>query len=127
MLNPNQKLSREGREGGEGFFKKFFSVLRGRRATLIFLFVASVGRASDVGFGPEISVPRDTKTSVTLPERNWVDQTEAEALRKSAGCLQCHKGIENHSMHTSPNVVLGCTDCHGGNPTPGLTLKKAHV
>ena len=30
-------------------------------------------------------------------------------------------------MHTSPNVILGCTDCHGGNPTPGLTERKAHV
>ena len=30
-------------------------------------------------------------------------------------------------MHVSPNVVLGCTDCHGGNPTPGLTQNKAHV
>ena len=24
-------------------------------------------------------------------------------------------------------VVLGCTDCHGGNPTPGLSMRKAHV
>jgi len=30
-------------------------------------------------------------------------------------------------MHTSPNVMLGCTDCHGGNATPGLTQRKAHV
>jgi len=31
-------------------------------------------------------------------------------------------------MHHSPNVVLGCTDCHGGNPTPGLSnMRKAHV
>ncbi len=30
-------------------------------------------------------------------------------------------------MHNSPNVVLGCTDCHGGNPTPGLTQRKAHI
>ncbi len=30
-------------------------------------------------------------------------------------------------MHTSPNVVLGCTDCHGGNPARGLTMDKAHV
>ena len=36
-----------------------------------------------------------------------------EALRKSRGCLECHAGIE--PMHASPNVVLGCTDCHGGN------------
>ncbi len=84
--------------------------------------------AADAGFGPQISVLRDApKSSVALPERNWVDQTEAEAMRKSRGCLECHKGIENHSMHTSPNVVLGCTDCHGGNPAPGLTLRKAHV
>ena len=30
-------------------------------------------------------------------------------------------------MHASPNVVLGCVDCHGGDPTPGLTMRKAHV
>ncbi len=30
-------------------------------------------------------------------------------------------------MHTSPNVVLGCTDCHGGDPARGLTITKAHV
>ena len=30
-------------------------------------------------------------------------------------------------MHTSPNVMLGCTDCHGGNAMPGLTQRKAHV
>ena len=30
-------------------------------------------------------------------------------------------------MHASKNVVLGCTDCHGGNATPGLTQHKAHV
>lgn len=41
--------------------------------------------------------------------------------------MECHKGIENPSMHLSRNVVLGCTDCHGGNPTPGLTVAKAHV
>ena len=35
------------------------------------------------------------------------------------------RGIE--PMHASPNVMLGCTDCHGGNATPGLTQRKAHV
>jgi len=62
-----------------------------------------------------------------LPPRNLIDQTPEEAMIKSRGCLECHKGLENHSMHTSPNVVLGCIDCHGGNPTPGLTLRKAHI
>ena len=54
-----------------------------------------------------------------------IDQSREEAHRKSAGCLECHSAVED--MHASPNVVLGCTDCHGGNATPGLTLQKAHV
>jgi hypothetical protein len=40
-------------------------------------------------------------------------QTQAEADRKSAGCLSCHVGIE--PMHESKRVKLGCSDCHGGN------------
>ncbi len=30
-------------------------------------------------------------------------------------------------MHASPNVILGCTDCHGGNALKGLPLRQAHV
>ncbi len=98
-------------------------------AFVAFVLFSSPALAEDAGFGPPISVPRDLTPAAPekLPARNWVDQTRDEALRKSRGCLECHKGIENHSMHVSTNVVLGCTDCHGGNPTPGLTLKKAHV
>ncbi len=40
-------------------------------------------------------------------------QTPAEEKVKSAGCLTCHTDIE--PMHASPNVRLGCTDCHGGH------------
>ncbi|MBL6763321.1 MAG: hypothetical protein ISQ14_00080 [Verrucomicrobiae bacterium] len=85
--------------------------------------------AEETGYGPPISVattapPAKTKT---LPPPNWIDQSRDEARRKSAGCLECHVGLDAHTMHTSPNVVLGCTDCHGGNATPGLTLRKAHV
>ncbi len=42
----------------------------------------------------------------------------------SDGCESCHAGIE--PMHASPNVRLGCTDCHGGNAT-ALTKDMAHV
>ena len=48
-------------------------------------------------------------------------------MQNSRGCLECHKGIDTLSMHASTNVVLGCTDCHGGSATPGLTQRKAHV
>jgi hypothetical protein len=30
-------------------------------------------------------------------------------------------------MHQAPHVVLGCTDCHGGNPGRGLTKERAHI
>jgi hypothetical protein len=80
-------------------------------------------------FGPSIAVPRTARSSeAALPAArpaNWVDQSPADARRKSAGCMECHSGIEE--MHSSPYVVLGCTDCHGGDPTPGLTMRKAHV
>jgi hypothetical protein len=94
------------------------------------LSLTSLGlRAQDAGSGPPISVPRDLPASEphSLPARNRIDQTPEEAMAKSRGCMECHKGIENPSMHVSPNVVLGCTDCHGGSPVPGLTQRKAHV
>jgi len=44
-------------------------------------------------------------------------QTWDEAEQKSAGCQSCHTQSDAHTMHRSPAVILGCTDCHGGNPT----------
>src|SRR5262245_47489331 len=78
------------------------------------------------GFGPSISVPHAPAASKSSRPRNRIDQTPSEAQAKSAGCIECHTGV--NEMHHSPNVVLGCTDCHGGNPTPGLfSMRKAHV
>jgi hypothetical protein len=92
-----------------------------------FLLVVSLARvrADESISGPAISVSREPKAASSDKPRNWIDQTREEALRKSSGCMECHKGIEE--MHASPNVVLGCVDCHGGNPTPGLTQRKAHI
>ncbi|MEQ1439438.1 hypothetical protein AAG565_08745 [Fontimonas sp. SYSU GA230001] len=42
-------------------------------------------------------------------------QTQAEADAKSAGCMTCHTGTDSRSMHQTPGVILGCTDCHGGD------------
>lgn len=66
------------------------------------------------------------KSEISNPATpSLIDQSHAAAAQKSAGCVECHTGIED--MHASPHVVLGCIDCHGGDPTPGLTLRKAHV
>jgi len=42
-------------------------------------------------------------------------QTLLEAAAKSKGCISCHTASDRHTMHANPAVVLGCTDCHGGN------------
>ena len=46
------------------------------------------------------------------PQRQSVAEREA----KSEGCLTCHTKSDAPTMHVSPAVRLGCTDCHGGNP-----------
>ncbi|MDB6154926.1 MAG: hypothetical protein JWL90_3379 [Chthoniobacteraceae bacterium] len=79
------------------------------------------------GLGPRTSgkiPPPPTRSGV---KRNWIDQTQEEADRKSVGCMECHKTTDTHTMHASPSVVLGCTDCHGGDSKRGLTLDKAHI
>ncbi|MFZ5756178.1 MAG: hypothetical protein ACOY3X_04710 [Pseudomonadota bacterium] len=46
-----------------------------------------------------------------------LDQSPADAHAKSSGCVGCHTGSDAASMHRSQAVVLGCTDCHGGDAT----------
>jgi len=83
--------------------------------------------AQNDGSGPENSVPKNLPPEAAhqLPMPNLIDQSQTDADKKSRGCLECHAGVE--PMHASKNVVLGCTDCHGGNPAPGLTQRQAHV
>ncbi len=67
-------------------------------------------------------------------------QTVAEADAKSKGCMSCHTATDRHTMHQNPAVVLGCTDCHGGDAKTFkpegakredaaylATLRQAHV
>jgi hypothetical protein len=42
-------------------------------------------------------------------------QTQAQAKEKSNGCMSCHTSTDRHTMHANPGVVIGCTDCHGGD------------
>lgn len=60
------------------------------------------------------AVLRDYSLVRASPAPRTQDYAEAEA--KSAGCQSCHTDSDAHTMHRSPAVVLGCTDCHGGNP-----------
>ena len=42
-------------------------------------------------------------------------QSVMDANQKSFGCVTCHTSTDRHTMHANPGVVLGCTDCHGGD------------
>ena len=42
-------------------------------------------------------------------------QSVEVANNKSEGCQSCHTSTDSASMHESTSVVLGCTDCHGGD------------
>ena len=75
-------------------------------------------------FGPPIAVRESLKADVAIPKPNTVDQSHATMMAKSKGCIECHEGA--HDPHGSEFVRLGCTDCHGGNPTSGLTMRQAH-
>jgi len=56
-------------------------------------------------------------------------QSQADADRKSAGCVSCHTDTDSRTMHTTDTVRLGCVDCHGGDAniaiTPGTPAKSA--
>ena len=67
-------------------------------------------------------------------------QSWQAASLKSEGCQSCHLETDAKTMHSSPGVVLGCTDCHGGDASVKLpegisrpsekfdsTLQRAHV
>lgn len=74
------------------------------------------------------------QTTKQLPLFNM---SQEEADRRSVGCVDCHKGIED--MHNG-SITIGCIDCHGGNAEARLpqgatqgsapyeeTKKKSHI
>src|SRR3984957_11760599 len=42
-------------------------------------------------------------------------QSPEQAARQSSGCISCHTSTDEPTMHPPRTVLLGCTDCHGGN------------
>ncbi|WP_442896942.1 multiheme c-type cytochrome [Erythrobacter sp.] len=61
----------------------------------------------------EKPVKRDYASVIAPPAP--ARQSQAMADAKSEGCLTCHRASDAPTMHETPAVVLGCTDCHGGN------------
>ncbi|WP_029890066.1 hypothetical protein [Polycyclovorans algicola] len=82
------------------------SILKGIIATALVLAGASVHAASG-----EKPLKIDYQPAPPAP----ASQMQAEADAKSEGCVSCHSASESKTMHRLEAVVLGCTDCHGGD------------
>jgi hypothetical protein len=63
------------------------------------------------GMDSEKPVARTYAATPPAPER----QTAQDALAKSLGCVSCHTATDHTTMHVNTGVILGCTDCHGGD------------
>ena len=63
----------------------------------------------------EKPVKRDYSRVVAPPAPQRQSVAEMEA--KSEGCNTCHVKTDAPTMHLTPAVRLGCTDCHGGDAT----------
>src|SRR5580698_5242949 len=74
----------------------------------------------------------------TAPHEIPRGESPEDAQHQSAGCVTCHTATDSASMHAESTVILGCADCHGGDPavmvsgSPGSAdykqaERKAHV
>ena len=112
--------------------------------------VAAAGETSPVRLaqrirrGPseeETPAPAPAEPEKPEPTKSEVaKQGQADADRKSTGCVTCHTKTDSPSMHTATTVKLGCIDCHGGKvevkapegaaagtPAYEAAKKQAHV
>ncbi|MEQ9112419.1 MAG: hypothetical protein RIF37_17905 [Rhodospirillaceae bacterium] len=100
--------------------------------TAVFLIVAGFAHAAD---GEK---PRSVTYPYYPPAPQFQTWDQADAM--SSGCVTCHTNSDQKTMHISEAVVLGCADCHGGDPSvraPANAMKgvpayraaqeKAHV
>jgi len=87
---------------------RHLALLVGAMVLAVTLFAGSP-MASD----KEKPVKRDYSLVIAPPAPQRQSVAEMEA--KSEGCNSCHVKTDAPTMHVSPAVRLGCTDCHGGN------------
>lgn len=78
------------------------------------LLLALVGMSTGGLWAAErVKVERDYREYPPAPAAQSIGAAQA----KSAGCISCHERTDRPTMHQNPAVVLGCADCHGGDPS----------
>ena len=98
------------------------------RPAVAALTIAAAGFVFAFGTGVESPVARTYAAAPPAPER----QTAEGARAKSLGCASCHTASDHTTMHVNTGVILGCTDCHGGDakvmaPQGASTTDPAYV
>jgi hypothetical protein len=92
---------------------------------LLALLLMSVGVGVSVTRAAEEEKPLKIEYRFTPPAPR--EQSEAEVAEKSKGCYSCHTQTDQPSMHKTPAVRLGCTDCHGGDSTSPAAFGKPQL
>ena len=101
---------RRGKDSRPGAARRYFAIL----ALLVIL-----------SFALEHGLPADARPqaqqSPQPSQPSLITQTQADADAKSTGCVTCHVSVDEPTMHPTRTVRLGCTDCHGGDATAGIS------
>src|SRR5690606_28652107 len=93
-------------------------ILLGLVTTALFAGAADLGAA-------EKEKPVKVEYRFTPPAPR--EQGDAEVAAKSNGCYSCHTRTDQPSMHATPAVKLGCTDCHGGDSASPAAFGKPEL
>ncbi len=88
-----------------------------RALLLVVTFFGLVGGSASIA--SEGEHPRDIEYPLYPPAP--IDQSDEDASAKSTGCQSCHIKSDQATMHPQRSVVLGCTDCHGGDASVRLS------
>jgi len=80
---------------------------------LFAVLLMSLALGAQVGRASEEEKPARVEYRFTPPAPR--EQSEADMMAKSEGCYSCHVRTDRPTMHATPAVRLGCTDCHGGD------------
>ncbi len=59
-----------------------------------------------------LAAPSRAEPQLAAPRFQTAEQMQA----KSSGCVSCHTASDAPTMHENKAIMLGCADCHGGNP-----------
>ena len=82
-------------------------------------YAAVFRRASGIAVPKHVTAAVDART-LAVPDPNHAiearaDSATCQSCHGQSFCESCHTASDTWTMHKSPAVVLGCTDCHGGD------------